>query len=61
MDLHINNMWFCHHKPITPKPIIYKTIENVKSNLVFRPQEIIKIQEDNIQKIQNILTLNFDV
>ena len=56
MELRVNSIKYLFCKPKIPK-----IIENVKSNLVFRPQETIKVQEDNIQKIQNILTLNFDV
>ncbi len=56
MDLRINSIKYWY-SPKNPS----KIIENVKSNLIFRPQETIKIQEDNIQKIQNTLTFNFDI
>ena len=56
MDLCINSIKYWY-SPKNPS----KMMENVKSNLIFRPQETIKVQEDNIQKIQNTLTLNFDI
>lgn len=61
MELNNTKYWWCK-SPINPYFI--KMMENVRirqlAGIPVRTEEQ-ETQEDNIQKVQNVLTLNFDV